>query len=69
LDVSSEVCEDGIGFFLTRGDSWVFFCLVVVDERFKADLVGSMSEVVESTLDDCKSGVADVGLFKLSVTL
>jgi hypothetical protein len=62
LDVSSEVCEDGIGFFLTRGDSWVFFCLVVVDERFKADLV-------ESTLDDCKSGVADVGLFKLSVTL
>jgi hypothetical protein len=50
LDVSSEVCEDGIGFFLTRGDSWVFFCLVVVDERFKADLVGSVSEVVESTL-------------------
>jgi len=37
--MSSEIREYGIGFLLSRGDARVFFCLVVVNERFKADLV------------------------------
>jgi len=47
----------------------VVTCSVVVDERFNADLGGSLSEVVESSLHNCKSCVANVSLFKiLSVT-
>ena len=46
----------------------MFICSVVVDERFNADLVGSLSKMVESPLYNCKSCVANVSLFKLSVT-
>ena len=65
--MSSEISEYGIGFLLARGDARVFFCLVVVNERFKADLVCTLCKVVESALNNCQSSVADVGL-ELSVT-
>ena len=37
--MSSKISKDGISLLLARGDARVFFCFVVVDERFKANLV------------------------------
>lgn len=50
LDLGSEICEYGISLLLAGSDTWVLFCLVVVDKRFKADLAGTLGKVVESTL-------------------